>query len=100
MICKNKAAGWLLFYLQSSRSLLEYKNHLEACYCISGKGQVLEENGAVHEIEVGTVYVLDKSDKHVLINASEEDFVLVSVFNPLLKGTEVHSLDGSVSSAY
>jgi L-ectoine synthase len=76
---------------------LEHKNHLEACYCISGKGQVLEENGIIHEIEVGTVYVLDK---HVLIDASEEGFVLVSIFNPPLKGTEVHSLDNSLSSAY
>ena len=37
-----------------TKSLLEYKNHLEACYCIEGKGSVIEMDGTEHVIEPGT----------------------------------------------
>ena len=36
-----------------TKSLLEYKNHLEACYCIEGRGSVIEMDGTEHEIVVG-----------------------------------------------
>ena len=36
-----------------TKSLIEYKNHLEACYCIAGKGSVIEMDGTEHEIVVG-----------------------------------------------
>lgn len=79
-------------------SLLEYKNHLEACYCIEGDGEVVDEQtGETHHITPGTMYALDKNDKHWL--TAKETLRLVCVFNPPLKGNEVHSLDGG-SSAY
>ena len=84
----------------NTTSLLEYKNHLEACYCISGSGLVVDaSSGQTHEITVGTIYALDKNDAHYLV-AKDEDLRLVCVFMPALVGHESHSLDAEASSAY
>lgn len=86
---------------KGSESLLEYKNHLEACYCIAGSGEVEDMNGTVYPIKVGDIYVLDKHDKHYLRASAKEDLILVSIFNPPLSGTERHNLnDPDASSAY
>ena len=45
-----------------TKSLIEYKNHLEACYCIEGSGSVIEMDGTEHKIVVGTMYALDNRD--------------------------------------
>ncbi len=83
-----------------TRSLLEYKNHLEACYCIEGSGEVHNtKTGEIHSISPGTMYALDKNDEHYLIT-KDEDLRLVCVFSPALKGNESHKLAGSASSAY
>lgn len=79
---------------------LQYRNHLEACYCINGSGQVEDMQGNVFNIQVGDIYVLDKHDEHYLRAAAGEDLVLVSVFNPPLNGTEVHRLEGADASSY
>ncbi len=83
-----------------SESLLEYRNHLEACYCIAGEGEVEDMQGNKFPIRVGDVYVLDQHDKHYLRGGKTQDLILVSVFNPPLKGTERHSLKGEKGSAY
>jgi L-ectoine synthase len=84
----------------NTTSLLEYRNHMEACYCISGSGKVIEvSSGVVHKIEVGTIYALDKNDAHYLV-AGDEDLRLVCVFMPALIGHEVHNLNAEASSAY
>jgi len=71
-----------------------YKNHLETCYCIKGKGHLYNnENGDYFEITPDTVYILDKHDDHKF--KAEEDTVLICVFNPPLKGAEIHKADGS-----
>lgn len=80
-----------------SESILEYKNHMEACYCIEGEGEVEDEHGNVHKIEVGTLYALDKHDKHYL--RAKTTMRLVCVFTPPLVGHESHKLSGE-SSAY
>ena len=85
---------------QGSESILEYKNHLEACYCIAGDGEVEDMEGNVYKISQGDIYVLDKHDKHYLRASETNDMILVSVFNPPLKGTERHSLSGDGSSSY
>ena len=54
-----------------TKSLLEYKNHLEACYCIEGSGSVIEMDGTEHEIVPGTMYALDKHDSHYLLASRE-----------------------------
>lgn len=83
-----------------SESLLEYRNHLEACYCIAGEGEVEDMAGNRFPIRPGDIYVLDKHDKHFLRGGKDQDMVLMSVFNPPLNGTERHSLKGAEGSAY
>lgn len=71
-----------------------YKNHLEACYCVSGEGRLGDmATGESFRILPGTMYALDKHDKHLFM--ALEDTVLICVFNPPLKGAEVHGEDGS-----
>jgi len=76
-----------------------YKNHQEACYCVSGKGMI--KNMKTEEtflIEKDTTYILDQNDPHTF--QSFEDVVLISVFNPPIKGREVHRSDGSYGSSF
>jgi len=83
-----------------TRSLLEYKRHLEACYCIEGKGAVETLDGTLHPIEPGVMYALDQHDAHYLIADPNEDLRLVCVFTPALKGDERHNLGNGQSSHY
>jgi len=72
-----------------------YKNHLEAVYCVAGNGTIEDlATGEVHEISDGTLYALDKHDKHILRGGSE-DMRLVCAFNPPVTGRETHDADGS-----
>lgn len=81
-------------------SLLEYREHLEACYCIAGEGAVEDMEGTVFPIRQGNIYVLDKHDKHLLRGGRDQDLILVSVFNPPLEGSERHNLNDLSGSAY
>ena len=83
-----------------SESLLHYRNHLEACYCIAGEGEVEDMEGNKWTIRPGDIYVLDKNDKHWLRGGKDQDCVLVSVFNPPLIGTEVHDVNNPNGSSY
>lgn len=71
-----------------------YKSHLETCLCISGKG-VLKDltSGVKYEITPGVAYVLNEHEPHTF--QALEDTVLICIFNPPLKGREVHKEDGS-----
>lgn len=80
-----------------SESLLQYNNHLEACYCIEGEGEV-EVNDIIYPIKPGTMYALDQHDSHYL--RAKSTMRLVCVFTPSLKGDETHRLDGQGSSSY
>ena len=83
-----------------TRSFLEYKNHLEACYCISGKGRVVDiKADKSYPIEPGTMYALDQNDAHYLI-AETKEMHLLCVFRPALEGHECHNLQLEESSAY
>ena len=70
-----------------------YKNHLEACYCISGEGEVETPDGKRYSITPGTIYALDQHDKHTL--HAKTDLRLICIFNPALTGTEIPDKDGS-----
>ncbi|MFI5617176.1 ectoine synthase [Streptomyces sp. NPDC051567] len=83
-----------------TKSKLEYRRHLEACYCIKGTGEVVDSDGTSHPIEPGTFYALDQHDAHFLIAGEEEDLRLVCVFSPALRGGERHSLDSADFSQY
>lgn len=71
-----------------------YKNHLEACYCIRGKGELTDlTTGVKHIITPDTIYVLNNNDPHTF--EALEDTVLISIFNPPCTGQEIHDKDGS-----
>lgn len=73
---------------------MHYQNHLESVYCISGKGEIESlADGKTYSIEAGTVYALDKNDKHVL--RAIEEMTMACVFNPPLNGKEVHNAEGA-----
>lgn len=75
-------------------SVWHYKKHKETCYCVRGKAVLTNlETEEQFIIEPGTVYILDKNDRHAFL--ALEETVLVCVFNPPLKGKEVHREDGS-----
>ncbi len=74
-----------------------YKNHLESCYCVSGKGLLTNNaTGQYWGIEPDTTYVLDKHEEHTF--EALEETVLICVFNPPLTGKEVHGEDRSYKS--
>lgn len=74
-----------------------YKNHLESCYCVSGRGVIRNlDTGETFFIFPGVMYSLDKHDNHTF--ESLEDTVLISIFNPPLVGNESHDKDGNYIS--
>ena len=76
-----------------TETLIWYKNHLEAVYCISGEAEIETlADGKIHPIGPGTMYALDKNDKHML--RAKTDFRVICVFNPPLTGQEVHDAEG------
>ncbi len=73
---------------------MHYQNHLESVYCISGEGEIEDlADGQIHPIGPGTIYALDKHDKHLLRAATE--MKMACVFNPPLHGKEVHNAQGA-----
>jgi L-ectoine synthase len=75
-----------------------YRNHLEAVYCLEGEG-TLEDlaTGDVYAIKPGTLYALDKHDRHRLRVKSR--MRVVCTFVPPLAGGEMHDADGSYPGA-
>ncbi|MDF1818398.1 MAG: ectoine synthase [Immundisolibacteraceae bacterium] len=73
---------------------MHYQNHLEAVYCISGEGEVeTAADGKIYPISPGTLYNLDKHDKHTL--RAFKEMKMACVFNPPLNGKEVHNAEGA-----
>ncbi len=73
---------------------MHYQNHLESVFCISGEGEVETlADGKKHPITAGTIYILDKNDKHVL--RAFKEMKMACVFNPPLNGNEVHNTEGA-----
>ena len=78
--------------------VIEYKNHLEACYCIEGAGTIEDlKTGKTHALKAGTIYALDKHDRHRL--KSTIGMRLICTFTPALAGGEEHRPDGSYAAA-
>ena len=72
---------------------MHYQNHLEAVYCVDGKGKVqVVETGEVFEISDGTLYVLNGHERHIL--SAETEMRMICVFTPALVGTETHDENG------
>ena len=77
-----------------SSQTMEYKNHVEANLVIEGEGDITDlATGRVHRLKRGTMYALDRHDRHRIDAIS--DMRLVCVFSPALVGPETHDEDGS-----
>lgn len=71
-----------------------YQHHYEAVYCIEGDGTIEDlATGEVHEVRPGTMYALDRHDRHVLRPRTR--MRLVCAFNPPCTGAEVHDEHGT-----
>lgn len=80
-----------------STQRLEYKNHIEANYCIEGRGAVEDvATGRTWSLAPGTMYVLDRHDAHII--RAETDLRLICIFTPALTGEEKHDADGSYAA--
>ena len=77
-----------------TETLIWYKHHLEAVYCIEGEAEIIEQpDGPTHHITPGTMYALDGHEKHIL--RAIKDFRVICVFNPALTGKELHDEEGT-----
>jgi L-ectoine synthase len=84
---------------EGTEQRLHYKHHLEANYCIAGRGEVVDvKTGKSFPIVPGTLYALDQHDEHIL-RAISGDLRLICVFNPPLTGQEKHQADGSYAAS-
>ncbi len=81
-----------------TESRMQYKNHLEACYCIAGSGEVEDSAGNVYPLRPGVMYALENHDAHIM--RAKEEMRLVCIFSPALKGEEKHDFSGEGHSAY
>jgi maleate cis-trans isomerase len=77
-------------------SRLRYENHIEACYCISGEGEIVT-NGKRLPIRPGVMYAV-KHNEHFLTAFTE--MRLLCVFTPPLDGNEKHNLKFDSYSSY
>jgi L-ectoine synthase len=96
LLLRNDRMGFSLhdtIIFAGTSTEMHYQNHLEAVYCIEGKGKItVLASGEEFAIEAGTVYALDQHDRHVL--TAETNMRMVCVFNPPLVGTETHDENG------
>ena len=97
LLLKSDGAGFsfhITKILKDAELHLHYQNHIESVYCISGKGEIEDlASGVIHSIAPGTIYILDKNDKHIL--RGFEEMQMACVFNPPLNGKEVHNAEGA-----
>lgn len=76
-----------------TKTYIWYRHHLEAVYCVGGEGEIEDiETGKKHKITDGTMYALNKHERHFLRAAT--DMRLVCVFSPPLTGREDHDDNG------
>jgi len=81
------------------KQLWHYPNHLESCYCVSGRGEVTDINtGKAYVIEPDTTYVLDHHERHYF--EAFETVTLICVFNPPLVGDESHDENGTYKAGW
>ena len=77
---------------------LEYANHYEANYCMSGEGEVVDvAGGETYQLRAGSMYTLDQHDRHIL--RTKTAMQLMCVFWPALVGNESHDPSGGYPAA-
>lgn len=96
LLLKSDGVGFSLhdtLIYPGTETLIWYRHHIEAVYCIEGEGEVEEtETGVIHPISVGTLYTLNGHERHLL--RARTQLRLICVFNPPLTGNEVHDPQG------
>lgn len=76
-----------------------YKNHLEAVYLTEGEGEIVDlATDETHPLKAGTIYALNKHDKHILRANKGTHMRMVCVFNPPVSGREVHDEEGAYAA--
>jgi len=102
LIVKDDGLGYSLhdtFVEPHTQLELHYKAHVETNYCIAGEGEVVDlTTGRTYPLRVGSIYTLDKNEKHI-VRAFENGLHLVCVFTPALRGNETHKADGSYEAS-
>jgi len=77
-----------------TETYLWYRYHVEAVYCIAGRGEIEDlQTGEISPLAEGTLYLLNNHEKHYL--RAFETMRMICVFYPPLVGTEVHTQEGS-----
>jgi L-ectoine synthase len=77
-----------------SDAILWYKNHWEANYIVSGRGELTDlSTGETWPLEAGVLYTVGPNDRH-RFHITEDDHHL-SVFCPALRGDERHNEEGT-----
>ncbi len=75
-----------------TETLIWYRHHVEAVYCVEGDGEIEVVGGETFAIRPGTLYALNGHEKHLL--RANSQMRMVCVFNPPLTGEEVHDEEG------
>ena len=77
---------------------LWYKHHWEANVVLAGRGRVEDlTTGQSWAMEPGMMYCVGPNDRHAM--HAEEDLHLISVFNPPLRGDEIHDGEGTLAAS-
>ncbi len=84
----------------NTNSYIQYRNHFESCYYLSGTGMYEWDSGK-HSIDTGekqsTVFIMNEHDRHYM--RIKKESVCLSIFTPPIKGDERHNFShGKVSS--
>lgn len=97
MLLKEDVMGFsfhITTIYQGADFQMHYKNHLESVYCLEGEGEIETiDDGKVYPISSGSIYILNNHDKHIL--RCFKEMKMACVFNPPLKGEEIHNSEGA-----
>ncbi|WP_373232900.1 ectoine synthase [Cohnella sp.] len=100
LLLKEDGAGFSLHDTQikaGTETMIWYKHHVEAVYCIEGEGEIeLVNTKEKFPIRPGMMYVLNGHEKHWL--RGKTDMRMVCVFNPPCTGLEVHDEEGAYAA--
>lgn len=82
-------------------SPLQYRNHFESCYYVSGSGEYVWDTNR-HPIDTGegtsTVFIMNRNDAHRMVVKDES--ICLSIFSPPIEGHESHNMSAGSSSSY